>query len=310
MRFFTFVWVLALLVGLTAVSSILAAIFGEHTILLAIGSSIFTPILALWATDSKDRYQRKVRSEVEKRQRHEQLERQQSEQLERRKVSTLDQDCGALLQKAKIAEKEIIASDACNRNLINPPVDKQLLKDNVQAVFGQCREITDLRAEHRSIVQNSSRNCTECGGAGTVTRQTNSFIGFTATSTTCRACKGTGLSSVNATAGPMTDAVIKPQQKALEMALESVRSRVVNLEYYASTVKAVDVAYKDWIGAQKAEQLNARFRELVIKTVEDELAVKELTRLTQATGAAEQAFRHSVQEANLAAETLALPNEK
>jgi hypothetical protein len=43
--------------------------------------------------------------------------------------------------------------------------------------------------------------------------------------------------------------------------------------------------------------------------VRDELAVAELRRLTERTAAAEQAFRHSIQEASRAAETLALPDE-
>jgi hypothetical protein len=44
--------------------------------------------------------------------------------------------------------------------------------------------------------------------------------------------------------------------------------------------------------------------------VRDKLAAEEFNWLTERTSMAEQAFRQSIQEANLAAETLALPDER
>jgi hypothetical protein len=48
-------------------------------------------------------------------------------------------------------------------------------------------------------------------------------------------------------------------------------------------------------------------RDVLAEMVRDKLAAEELNRLTERTSMAEQAFRQSIQEANLAAETLALP---
>jgi hypothetical protein len=86
--------------------------------------------------------------------------------------------------------------------------------------------------------------------------------------------------------------------------------RVENLEHYASSVKKVDAAYRDWIGSQEAGRLNDPVRDVLAEMVRDKLAAEEFNRLTERTSMAEQAFRQSIQEANLAAETLALPDEK
>lgn len=111
-------------------------------------------------------------------------------------------------------------------------------------------------------------------------------------------------------AGPMTAAVLKPQQEALAIVLQAAESRMLNLERYASSVKAVDRTYWDFIGAQKAERLNEPVRNLLADTVRDQLAIEELNRLTERAAMAEQAFYYSCQQANLAAEILALPNDE
>jgi len=110
-------------------------------------------------------------------------------------------------------------------------------------------------------------------------------------------------------AGPITSAVIRPQRQAIALALVHAKSRVENLERYASTVRTVDITYKDWIGAQKAERLNDRVRDLYARTAADELAVQELNRLAERTAAAERAFHASIREANTVAEILALPDD-
>jgi hypothetical protein len=110
------------------------------------------------------------------------------------------------------------------------------------------------------------------------------------------------------TPGSMTAAVLEPQEKALAMVLRSITSRVENLEHYASSVKAVDTTYRDWIGAQEAERLNDPVRDVLAETLRDELATEELRGLTDRANIAEEAFRRSIYEANLAGETLALPD--
>jgi hypothetical protein len=108
----------------------------------------------------------------------------------------------------------------------------------------------------------------------------------------------------------MTGAVLEPQQQALAMVLSSMTTRVENLEHYASSVKKVDATYRDWIGSQEAARLNDPVRDVLAEMVRDKLGAEELNRLTERTSIAEQAFRQSIHEANLAAETLALPGQK
>jgi flagellar biosynthesis chaperone FliJ len=177
-----------------------------------------------------------------------------------------DRDYAELLRRSEEAVGAILASDAHTQNLVDPPVDVELLRENVQAISEVLQQITDLRGQQRSIAADMS--------------------------------------------DPMTAAVLESQQQVLAMALQSVTSRVEKLENYASVVKQVDETYRDWIGVQQAERLNESFRDMLAETVRDELAVEELKRLTETTTAAEQAFRHSIQEANLAAEAFAPPDQK
>lgn len=111
-------------------------------------------------------------------------------------------------------------------------------------------------------------------------------------------------------AGPRTADAIKPGQRAIAIALKSAESRVLKLERYALSVRQVDVTCKDWLGTQEVERLNPRFRELLVKTAEDKLAGEEFDRLAKSAADAEQAFRQSIDEANLAGEILALPDDK
>lgn len=281
MRFYRVAWVVTVLSYLTAVGSILASIFGADLILLAILSPIVAVLVNVVAHKSQVGWYRARAAELERRQQQKQLEeykqeqreREEKEKLERQKRS-LDPDWRKLLQRAETAVSLILSSVACQKDLMQPSVDKQLLLDNKQAIFDAGREITDLKNKHNSIIVASSSEQTDRG---------------------------------EALAGPLTSAVINPQRNYLALALESAKSRVENLERYASAVREVDKTYKDWIGAKNAEQLNERIIEVVAKTAADELAAKELHGLAEATIVAEQAFRHSVEEANLAAETLALP---
>ncbi len=198
-------------------------------------------------------------------------ERQQQKEEERRRRlqlvrRSLDSECSDLLRRAEVAQKSILAFYARGGNLLDAPVDLELLRDNVEEVLNAGVKISNLRAQHKAIAEKSPP-----------------------------------------TPGSMTAAVLEPQKKALAMVLRSITSRVENLEHYASSVKAVDRTYRDWIGAQEAERLNDPVRDVLAETVRDELAAEELRRLTDRANIAKEAFRRTIYEANLAGETLALP---
>jgi DnaJ-like protein len=352
------------------VSSILASVFGAQAILLAVGSTIFTvasiPVASKLQAGQLER-------KLARDQRRLQLERQQQLARQRSRVPSstaklpqpvqapappkLDGDCAELLRRAKSAVQSILASPAHAENLLDPPVNEQLLRDNVREIAAAGHEITDLRAEHRSIISMSSskseetpaigttrvrqkpnekRPCPTCHGTGATvgttprvcsvcqgTGQSARNLGSFGISEPCKACRGRGLVVDNPCPdcsgsgrasdmqpGPMTAEVIKLQQQALARVLKSTRSRVENLEHYASSVNRVEATHRDWLSAQKAERLNDRVRNLLANTARDEVAMEDLRTRTERTVVAEQAFRHSLQEANLAAETLALPDEK
>jgi hypothetical protein len=282
-------WFVVALIGLTAVSSILAAIFGAQVILLAVVSSIVTGAAVFGAAKLQARENRQRRAswlareqdiELERQRRKQQLERQQELQRQWSIKKGLDLDCAELLRRAEIAAKDILQSDARAENLLDPPVDEKLLRDGVEHVLSAGARITDLRSQQRSIAVGSLPKSEQVDPAEP------------------------------ATPGPMTGAVLQPQQQALAMVLSSMTVRVENLEHYASSVKKVDAAYRDWVGSQEAERLNGPVRDVLADMVKDKLAAEELNRLTERTSMAEQAFRQSIQEASLAAETLALPGQK
>lgn len=201
---------------------------------------------------------------LQERQRREEEERRRRLQLTHR---SLDRECSDLLRRAEAAEESILWFYARGGNLLDAPVDVELLRNNVEEVLKAGVKISDLRAQQRAIAEKSPP-----------------------------------------TPGSMTAAVLEPQKKALAMVLRSITSRVENLEHYASSVKAVDRTYRDWIGAQEAERLNDPVRDVLAETLRDELAAEELRELTDRANLAKEAFRRSIYEANLAGETLALPD--
>ena len=229
-------------------------------------------------------------------------ERQRRLQLVRH---SLDPECSDLLRRAEAAEESILWFYARGENLLDAPVDVELLRDNVEEVMNAGAKISNLRAQQREIAE-KSLTCGVCGGSGEVVEKTRSIADMTKTSRVCSACGGRG--RTGDTPSSMTAAVLEPQKKALAIVLRSMTSRVENLEHYASSVKTVDRTYRDWIGAQEAERLNDAVRDVLAEALRDELAVEELRRLTERANIAEEAFRRSIYEANLAGETLALPD--
>jgi hypothetical protein len=110
-----------------------------------------------------------------------------------------------------------------------------------------------------------------------------------------------------ASAGPMTDSVLAPQQRALRLAQDAIESRVTALERYAAEVTAARSAFQDWQDALRIADLNGRYLDLVAHTAADEHAISEITGLTGQAASAAQAVRDSMRQVSLAAAALALP---
>ncbi|HZR52098.1 MAG TPA: hypothetical protein VFB06_21625 [Streptosporangiaceae bacterium] len=108
-------------------------------------------------------------------------------------------------------------------------------------------------------------------------------------------------------AGHLTDSVLGPQQRALQLAQEATEARVTALERYAAEVLAAKSAFRDLQDALRISSLNDRYLDLVARTAADEHAVAEISGLTDQASAAAQAVRESMRQVGLAAEALSLP---
>jgi hypothetical protein len=108
--------------------------------------------------------------------------------------------------------------------------------------------------------------------------------------------------------GPMTDAVLQPHRRALQLAQDAISSRVDTLERYAAQVSAAETAYRDWQHALRVSHLNDKYLDLVARTAADEHAVVEISGLTEQAAAAARAFRDTVEDVSLAAAALVLPD--
>lgn len=110
-----------------------------------------------------------------------------------------------------------------------------------------------------------------------------------------------------ASAGPMTDSVLAPQRRALQLAQDGIESTVASLERYAAEVLAARSALRDWQDALRIANLNDSYLDLVAHTAADEYAVSEIGSLTDQAAAAAEAVRESMRQVSLAAAALALP---
>jgi hypothetical protein len=108
-------------------------------------------------------------------------------------------------------------------------------------------------------------------------------------------------------AGPMTTDVLTAHERAIELAQEASIARVAALERYAEQITAADKADRDWQRAVELSKLNDRYLDLVARAASDQHATSEIARLTEQLAAATQARHDRLQEADLAAEVLALP---
>jgi len=218
------------------------------------------------------------------------LQRQHQDQWERQRSmrQRLSPDFAEILRRAETAVETILASTARAEDLLDPPVDENLLREHVQAILAVGQRVADLQAAQGSIetmvLSKSVRPRLTRGAVEGRRSEKDSDVPL----------------------GPMTAEILKPQQQALKRVSEAAQKRMLNLEHYASAVSEVDAAYWDFIGAQEAARLNEQVLDLLANTVRDELAVEELTRLTERASVAERTFRYSVREAGLAAENLLL----
>jgi len=112
------------------------------------------------------------------------------------------------------------------------------------------------------------------------------------------------------TAGPMTTTVLVSQNRAISIARDATTARVVALELLAAQVAAAEAARRDWETAHRMAANNDKFLDLVARTAADQHATAEITGLAEQAGQAAQAFRETLQRAALAAEALALPEQR
>ena len=113
--------------------------------------------------------------------------------------------------------------------------------------------------------------------------------------------------NAGASAGPLTDSVLGPQQRAVTLAQDAIESRVTALERYAAEVLGARSAFRDLHDALRISNMNDRYLSLVAHTAADEHAITEITGLTDQATAAAQAARESMRHVGLAAAGLALP---
>jgi hypothetical protein len=111
----------------------------------------------------------------------------------------------------------------------------------------------------------------------------------------------------DASAGPMTEAVLESHRRALALAQQATTARVCALERFAGQVRVTDAARLDWQSALKIAGLNDRYLDLLARTAADDQAIAEIAILTGQASAADEAFRESLRRAAIAAEALVLP---
>ncbi|MBX6383573.1 MAG: hypothetical protein IRZ07_11485 [Microbispora sp.] len=95
------------------------------------------------------------------------------------------------------------------------------------------------------------------------------------------------------------------QAQALDLATEAVTRRVAALEDYAAQAAAADKALRQWETARRLSARSAAYRELLARTVRDELAVAQIAGLTEEARRVEEVLRVSVRRARDAGLALA-----
>jgi hypothetical protein len=88
--------------------------------------------------------------------------------------------------------------------------------------------------------------------------------------------------------------LLEPQRRALELSVRSITGRIETLEEYAQRARDADDAYHEWRVLQKLPEQNARYQDLLARTVGHDLARQEIQRLADDAHRAEEALRDSI----------------
>jgi len=107
--------------------------------------------------------------------------------------------------------------------------------------------------------------------------------------------------------GPVTEAVIAAQQRALDLAAEAATARVAALERLAAQVQAAEAARLDWASAHRAAARNDRFLDLLARTAADGHATAEISGLAEQAARAARVLRDSLAAPAAEPEILAIP---
>ncbi|TDD73904.1 hypothetical protein [Actinomadura rubrisoli] len=102
-------------------------------------------------------------------------------------------------------------------------------------------------------------------------------------------------------------ALLEPQDRALELSVQSITRRIEALESYALRAGEADDAYHESRVLQSLPEQNARYRDLLASTAGDAMAGAEIEAMAQDARRAETALRERVTSALRAGQELVLP---
>jgi len=182
------------------------------------------------------------------------------------RLQDLDGGCQKIARRARQAVQTILGSMAYADNLLKQPGLEMTLRRHEWEVALILRDVTKLRAKHAGFQPGHP-----------MAQQP----------------------------GPLTSAVLDPQQRVLAQAELSAGERVSAIERYAAEVTAVDNARIDWESSMRLSGLNDSFLDLAARTAADEHVIGELNSMTDQARAAADVYYDSLARAALAAEALA-----
>ncbi|HEU5025713.1 MAG TPA: hypothetical protein VFV01_12405 [Spirillospora sp.] len=99
---------------------------------------------------------------------------------------------------------------------------------------------------------------------------------------------------------PRVVEALRPQRKALDLATESVVKRVEALERYAARTRAADQALLELRALRNLAEGTDAYRDLLARTVRDDLAIAEIDDLAERARQIEEALHDSVEQARRA----------
>ncbi|MGP3919813.1 hypothetical protein [Nonomuraea sp. 10N515B] len=103
-------------------------------------------------------------------------------------------------------------------------------------------------------------------------------------------------------------AMLESQEEALKVATRALAQRISSLEEYARRTEEAEEVYAEWRTLQDLADDGDAYRELLSRTVRDDLAAEEVGELAERAGRLEASLRDSVEQARLAGLTL-IPRE-